>query len=184
MSEPAPRDLTRIRNLISMVNRSKDLNPEPKHVITPWQGLLQLKSEEQSPAADKALDNGSVESVQTHGAESSGKLDLVDLENQTMLDDNDNQVECSTLVHTKSGGLVQRSVLPEGLEFEEEIEPLAVNTQEGSDDDRSVIWTDDSSVVSVLSSSNSDSHGNCDCERGGPTRTRRSRMYHRRCDEY
>jgi hypothetical protein len=39
-----------------------------------------------------------------------------------------------------------------------------VDTQEGSDDDQSVIWTDNSSIVSIPPS---DKDGHYDCARGG-----------------
>jgi hypothetical protein len=71
------------------------------------------------------------------------------LKGNITLDDNDNQVERSVLVRTKSGSLILRSTLLEGHMVEEEIEPPTVDTQEGSDDNQSVIWTDDSSIVSI-----------------------------------
>ena len=71
------------------------------------------------------------------------------LKGNITLDDNDNQVERSVLVRKKSGSLILRSTLLAGHVYEEEIEPPTVNTQEGSDDDQSVTWTDDSSVISI-----------------------------------
>ena len=71
------------------------------------------------------------------------------LKGNITLDDNNNQVEWSVLVRTKSGNLILRSTLLEGHVYEEEIEPPTVDTQEGSDDNQSVIWTDDSSIVSI-----------------------------------
>ena len=101
--------------------------------------------------------------IRTHDKELSEGIDL--LKEQTTLDDNDNQVEQSLLVRTKSGGLVRRSTLLKGHVMEEEIEPPTVNTHEGSDGDQSIIWTDDSSVISIPPSEDSDGHE--DCGRGG-----------------
>ena len=81
---------------------------------------------------------------------------------------------------------MQQSILSEGHVFEEEIEPPAANTQEGSDDDRSDIRNDDSFLVSVLSSGVSDGHGNC--RRGGfhacNDTTQKLRIYNKvKCNE-
>jgi hypothetical protein len=57
---------------------------------------------------------------------------------------------------------------------EEEIEPPTVDTQEGSDDDQSVIWTDDSSIVSIPPS---DDDGHYDCARGGYVMTIRTTIF-------
>ena len=62
------------------------------------------------------------------------------LKGNITLDDNDNQVERSVLVRTKSGSLILRSTLLAGHVYEEEIEPPTVDTQEGSDDNQSVLF--------------------------------------------
>jgi hypothetical protein len=85
------------------------------------------------------------------------------LKGNITLDDNDNQVKRSVLVRKKSGSLILRSTLLAGHVYEEEIEPPTVDTQEGSDDDQSVIWTDNSSVISIPPSDD----GHYDCARGG-----------------
>ncbi len=37
---PAPKDITNLRSLIGLVNRFNDQNPDLKHAIVSWQGLL------------------------------------------------------------------------------------------------------------------------------------------------
>ena len=37
---PAPNDLTNLRSLIGLVNRFNDQNPDLKHAMVSWQGLL------------------------------------------------------------------------------------------------------------------------------------------------
>jgi hypothetical protein len=62
---------------------------------------------------------------------------------------------------------VRRSVLPEGHIYDEDIGLPVDSTQEGADDDRSIIWTDDSSVVSVSSEPPSDDDGYSEFGKGG-----------------
>ena len=112
--------------------------------------------------AGESSGNESSENTQAHDKELDEETSL--LKCNIMLDDNDNQVERSVLVHGKSGSLILRSALLAGHVYEEEIEPPTVNTQEGSDDDQSVTWTDDSSVISIPPS---DDDGHYDCARGG-----------------
>ena len=97
--------------------------------------------------AGESSGNESSENTQAHDKELDEETSL--LKCNIMLDDNDNQVERSVLVHGKSGSLILRSALLAGHVYEEEIKPPTVNTQEGSDDDQSVTWTDDSSVISI-----------------------------------
>ena len=73
------------------------------------------------------------------------------LANTHAFDDNDNVVEYSYIILDETGGQVRRSILPEGHICDGKIESPVDNTQEGSDDDQSVNWTDDSLVVSVAS---------------------------------
>jgi hypothetical protein len=75
------------------------------------------------------------------------------------LDDNANNVEHSSVVLDETGRQVRQSILPEGHVYDEEIGLPVDNKQEGADDDQSVIWTDDSSVVSVSSEPPSDDDG-------------------------
>jgi hypothetical protein len=37
---PAPKDITNLRSLIGLVNRFNDQNPDLKHAMVSWQGLL------------------------------------------------------------------------------------------------------------------------------------------------
>ena len=37
---PAPKDITNLRSLIGLVNRFNDQNPNLKHAMVSWQGLL------------------------------------------------------------------------------------------------------------------------------------------------
>ena len=37
---PAPKDVTNLRSLIGLVNRFNDSNPDLKHAVASWQGLL------------------------------------------------------------------------------------------------------------------------------------------------
>ena len=37
---PAPKDITNLRSLIGLVNQFNDANPDLKHAMTAWQGLL------------------------------------------------------------------------------------------------------------------------------------------------
>ena len=75
------------------------------------------------------------------------------------LDDNANNVEHSSVFLDETGRQVRQSILPEGHVYDEEIGLPVDNKQEGADDDQSVIWTDDSSVVSVSSEPPSDDDG-------------------------
>jgi hypothetical protein len=81
------------------------------------------------------------------------------------LDDNNNNVEYSYVILDETNGQVRRSILPEGHIYDEKIESPMDNTQEGSDDDQSVSWTDDSSVAS--SEQPSDDDGHSDYGKGG-----------------
>jgi hypothetical protein len=62
---------------------------------------------------------------------------------------------------------VRWSILPEGHIYDKEIGLPVDSTQEGADDDRSIIWTDDSSVVSVSSEPPSDDDAHSECGKGG-----------------
>jgi hypothetical protein len=76
-----------------------------------------------------------------------------------------NVVEYSYIILDETGGQVRRSILPEGHTYDEKIESPMDDSQEGSDDEQSVSWTDDSSVAS--SEQPSDDDGHSDCVKGG-----------------
>jgi hypothetical protein len=122
--------------------------------------------------AGESSGNESSKNTQAHDKELNEGTGL--LKGNITLDDNNNQVEWSVLVRTKSGNLILRSTLLEGHVYEEEIEPPTVDTQEGSDDNQSVIWTDDSSIVSIPPS---DDDGHYDCARGGYVMTIRTTIF-------
>ena len=108
--------------------------------------------------AGESLGNKSSKNTQRHDKELDEGTGL--LKGNITLDDNDNQVKRSVLVRTKSGSLILWSALLAGHSYEEEVEPPTADTQEGSDDDQSVIWTNNSSVVSIPPSDN-DGHYDC-----------------------
>ena len=81
------------------------------------------------------------------------------------LDGNAN--EHSSVLLDETGRQERRSVLPEGHIYDEDIGLPVDSTQEGADDDRSIVWTDNLSVVSVLSEPPSDDDGHSKCGKGG-----------------